>query len=118
MIEDANDIPADLPEAARVFLQAAQIGDTGIAEACLARHPDCVNSQDPHSGVTALHIAIVRQDVAFVDLLTSLPGCDAWLRDRFNRAAADMLTYTSNQKIFDAVMAKAYPEQEAMWPEP
>lgn len=118
MNENASDIPADLPEAGLKFLQAAHQGNIGFAAACLERHPDSINAQDPQSGVTALHIAILRQDVPLVELLTAQPSCDAWLRDRFNRSAADMLVYTSNRTIFEAVIAKAYPDQEAMWPDP
>ncbi len=80
------------------------------------RDSESVNAQDPASGATALHIAIVRQHTELVELITSQPMCDPWLRDRFGQAAPDMLIYTADTRIFEAVVGRAYPRWEGIDP--
>lgn len=81
----------------------------------LAVSPDQVNSQEPFAGLTALHIAIFRQNEDMVTLLANHPQCDIALKDNFGRTAADMLVYTANPAIFDTVMRRAYSDQERSW---
>lgn len=99
------------------LIDSAMAGNLDRAIACLKSDPGCVNAQDAATGVTALHVAIVMQDAQLVALLVAQPRCDPWIRDHMNRAAPDMLIYTRNRTIFDAVTAKAYPEAEKMWQE-
>lgn len=81
-----------------------------IAKALVLSDPDQINVQDPHSGLTPLHIAIFRQNRELVQLLAPHRQCDPMIRDAFNRRAVDMLDYTSDQFIFETVMDAAYPD--------
>jgi len=78
----------------------------------LGASPEQINLQEPFAGLTALHIAIFRQNVDIVKLLAEHPRCDLTLKDNFQRSAIDMLIYTANRAIFDTLMRRAYPEQE------
>lgn len=81
----------------------------------LAASPEQINLQEPFAGLTALHIAIFRQNEEIVTLLANHPRCDLTLKDNFQRTAADMLVYTANSTIFGTVMRCAYPKQERIW---
>jgi len=81
----------------------------------LAASPEQINLQEPFAGLTALHIAIFRQNEDMVALLANHPRCDLTLKDNFQRTAAGMLIYTAKPAIFDVVMRRSYPEQEREW---
>lgn len=81
------------------------------AQAILETDPDQLNLQDPYGGLTALHIAIFRQNPKMVRLLLGRREIDAQLADNFNRRAVDMLDYTVNQEIFEAVIEATYPDE-------
>lgn len=81
----------------------------------LKANPEQINLQEPFAGLTALHIAIFRQNEEIVTLLAEHPRCDITLKDNFQRTAADMLVYTDKPAIFDIVMRRAYPELERVW---
>ncbi len=89
---------------------AAYNDDTDKALALIEEDPDQINRQDPHSGLTALHIAIFRQNEELVTVLAQHPKTDARLKDAFGRRPVDMLDYTQNQEIFEVVMDATYPE--------
>lgn len=80
------------------------------AEAILKAEPAQLNSQDPYAGLTALHIAIFRQNPKIVQLLLTQEGIDVRIKDGFGRRPVDMLDYTANQDIFDMVMDATYPD--------
>lgn len=81
----------------------------------LKANPEQINLQEPFAGLTALHIAIFRQNEDIVKLLADHPRCDITLKDNFQRTAADMLVYTANTAVFDTVMYRAHLEQEGDW---
>ena len=81
----------------------------------LKASPEQINNQEPFAGLTALHIAIFRQNEEMVVLLANHPRCDLTLKDNFQRTAADMLVYTAKQTIFDIVVRYAHPQQERAW---
>lgn len=81
----------------------------------LKANPEQINLQEPFAGLTALHIAIFRQNEDIVTLLAEHPRCDIAIKDNFQRTAADMLVYTANQAVFDTVMCRAYTDQERAW---
>ena len=81
------------------------------AKAILKADPAQLNSQDPYAGLTALHIAIFRQNPKTVRLLLDQDGIDIKIKDGFRRRPVDMLDYTVNQEIFDMVMEATYPDE-------
>lgn len=93
------------------LLRMAYFNATEKAKDIIKTDPDQINYQDPHAGLTTLHIAIFRQNVELVEILANHPRTKMELKDNFGRRSVDMLDYTINQKIFDAVMKAAYPEQ-------
>lgn len=97
------------------LIRAAYHDKLEQARDILKADPDQINTQDPYAGLSPLHIAIFRQNGEMVRLFTDSPRCDVSLKDNFQRAAADMLVYTSDPIIFDPVMRCAYPEQERQW---
>ena len=80
------------------------------AATILETDPAQINSQDPYAGLTALHIAIFRQNQKMVRLLLEQAGIDVKIKDGFQRRPVDMLDYTLNQDIFDMVMDATYPD--------
>ncbi len=72
--------------------------------------PDQINLTDPFAGLTALHVAIFRQNETLVTSLAKHPISDLSIKDNFNRRSVDMLDYTTNQIIFEAVIDATYPE--------
>lgn len=97
------------------LLRAVYMDETDRARAILAADPQQVNLQDPFAGLTALHIAIFRQNLDTVRLLAGHPECNTTIRDNFGRTASDMLAYTSSRVIFDLVTRRAAPEIERSW---
>lgn len=89
---------------------AAYNDETDKALALIEEDPDQINRQDPHSGLTALNIAIFRQNAELVTALAQYPKSDTKLKDTFGRRPVDMLDYTQNQEIFEAIMDATYPE--------
>jgi ankyrin repeat protein len=80
------------------------------AEVILKAEPAQLNSKDPYAGLTALHIAIFRQNSKIVQLLLAQEGVDVRIKDGFGRRPVDMLDYTANQDIFDMIMDVTYPD--------
>lgn len=93
------------------LLLAVYFDEYERAEAILESDPDQINSQDPYAGLTALHIAIFRQNPKMVRLLFAQPNIRVDILDTFKRRAVDMLDYTANQEIFDMVMDATYPDE-------
>lgn len=97
------------------LIRAVYMDKIDEARAILKANPDQLNSQEPFAGLTALHIAVFRQNERMVALLSDHPECDITLQDNFQRTAPDMLVYTANHAIFDTVMRRAYHDQERAW---
>lgn len=93
------------------LILAAYEDQTETALKLIADDPEQINRQDPYAGLTALHIAIFRQNEDLVKALTRHPQTSAQLKDVFGRRAVDMLNYTINQAIFEAVITATYPEE-------
>jgi hypothetical protein len=93
------------------LLMAVYYDDFERAKATLMSDPEQLNIPDPFAGLTALHIAIFRQNVDITRLLLSQPGTDVRYKDTFGRQPVDMLRYTVNQKIFGVVMDATYPDE-------
>jgi hypothetical protein len=81
------------------------------AQVLLKSDPGQLNLQDPYAGLTALHIAIFRQNPKIVNLSLEQDGIDVKIKDSFQRRPVDMLDYTVNQEIFDMVMDASYPDE-------
>lgn len=92
------------------LLIAAYRDDTETAKALIKSDPEQINRQDPHSGLTALHISIFRQNRELVAILAKHPQTKMDVKDNFNRRLVDMLDYTTDQEIFEAVMAASFPD--------
>ena len=101
--------------ATHALLRAAYMDDLDEARAILAADPEQLNRQAPYAGLTALHIAIFRQNTGMVRLLAGHPGSKVSIEDNFGRTAASMLTYTSNHEIFDIILQAASPEVDRAW---
>ncbi len=76
-------------------------------------NPEQINEKDPFAGMTAIHIAIYRQNKAIVRALTEHPKLDMQVKDTFDRLPVDMLDYTQNQEIFIMVMDAHNPDSAA-----
>jgi hypothetical protein len=61
--------------------------------------PEQINSQDPYAGLTPMHIAIFRENIAIVQRIAKHPEFDKTITDNFGRRMVDMLDYTANRKI-------------------
>jgi len=81
------------------------------AKDILKADPDQLNQKDPYAGLTALHIAIFRQNIAIIELLLAQPGINLEIKDNFGRRPVDMLDYTVNQEIFELIMDATYPDE-------
>ncbi len=90
------------------LLIAAYRDDTETAKALIKSDPEQINRQDPHSGLTALHISIFRQNRELVGILAKHPQTKMDVKDNFKRRLVDMLDYTTDQEIFEAVMAASF----------
>jgi ankyrin repeat protein len=93
------------------LLLAAYHDEYDKAAAILKSGSDQLNVQDPYAGLTALHIAIFRQNPKIVSLLLEQDGIDIKIKDGFQRRPVDMLDYTVNQEIFEMVMDATYPDE-------
>lgn len=93
------------------LLLAAYHDEYDKAAAILKSDSDQLNVQDPYAGLTALHIAIFRQNPKIVNLLLEQDGIDVKIKDGFQRRPVDMLDYTVNQEIFEMVMDATYPDE-------
>ncbi|MEM8541605.1 MAG: ankyrin repeat domain-containing protein, partial [Pseudomonadota bacterium] len=92
------------------LILAAYYDRTETAKKLIQSDPDQINRQDPHSGLTALHIAVFRQNIELVEILTKHPRTDLSLKDVFGRRIVDMLEYTTNQELFTLVIDATYPD--------
>lgn len=92
------------------LISAAYYDRTEIALKLIDIDPDQINRQDPHSGLTAAHIAIFRQNKVLVTKLVEHPQTNWQLKDAFNRRPVDMLDYTVDEEIFQAVTRATYPD--------
>lgn len=90
------------------LIQAVFFDRTKSALEIIKTDPDQINEQDPFAGLTPLHIAIFRQNVAVVDALTLHPITKPSIEDRFGRKPIDMCIYTNIDEIFDAVLKRTY----------
>jgi ankyrin repeat protein len=92
------------------LISAAYYDRTDTAKELIKSDPDQIYAQDPHSGLTALHIAVFRQNVELIEILSKHPRSDLSLKDAFGRRVVDMLEYTTNQQINDLIMEATYPD--------
>ncbi len=93
------------------LISAAYFDRSEEAEKIIREDPEQINKQDPYVGLTALHIAIFRQNQKLVGLIATHPQCDVHINDNFNRKAADMLDYTTDQVIFETIIDATYPDE-------
>lgn len=90
------------------LIQAVFFDRTKSALEIIKTDPDQINEQDPFAGLTPLHIAIFRQNVAVVEALANHPVTNTDAADRFGRKPIDMCIYTSLDEIFAAVLKRTY----------
>ncbi len=93
------------------LLRAVYFDDTQRAIRILAEDPDQLNLPDPFGGLTATHIAIFRENKTLVELFAKHPLYKPQIKDNFGRRAVDMLDYTINQQIFNAIIEVTYPDE-------
>lgn len=79
------------------------------ARKILEEDPAQIRDRDPFAGLTALHIAIFRENLPLVRLLAHHPNADLRAADNFGRRPVDMCIYTSIGEIFDLVLSASYP---------
>lgn len=92
------------------LIRAAYFDQTEKALELIENDPEQVERQDPHSGLTALHIAVFRSNRELVERLAQHPKSNLRLKDNFGRRAVDMLDYTTDEFIFDTVIQATYPD--------
>ena len=90
------------------LIEAVYFDRTDTAANIIRTDPDQINMPEPFAGLTALHIAVFRQNAIIVDLLTTHPVTDIHVKDRFGRSPIDMCIYTNNHAIFTAIMERTY----------
>lgn len=93
------------------LIMAAYYEREETAEKLIKNDPDQINLQDPYGGLTALHVAIFRQNSRIVELLIMCPEIDVTIKDNFGRTIVDMLDYNSDQRVFDLVIDKCYADE-------
>jgi DNA phosphorothioation-associated putative methyltransferase len=99
---------------AYALILAAYNDNTETAEKIIATDPDQINSQDPYARLTALHIAIFRQNERLVALLAGHPQTDLRLKDGFGRRpvdcnrADDMLFSLGQPGVVDSACATSH----------
>lgn len=90
------------------LIQAVFYDRTRTASEIIKTDPDQINLQDPFAGLTSLHIAIFRQNLAIVEQITAHPVTKIDVKDRFDRRAIDMCIYTASNDIFQLVFERTY----------
>lgn len=92
------------------LIRAAYFDQTEKALELIENDPEQIERQDPHSGLTALHIAVFRSNRKLVERLAQHSKSNLRLKDNFGRRAVDMLDYTTDEFIFDTVIQATYPD--------
>ncbi|MBB4305117.1 hypothetical protein GGD81_004185 [Rhodobium orientis] len=90
------------------LISAVYYDRTTQASDIIESDPDQINLQDPFAGLTALHIAIFRQNATIVERIAKHPVTRIELEDKFGRRAIDMCVYTQNEAIFRAVFERTF----------
>lgn len=103
LFSDAGERRAKLP-----LIEAVYFDRTTRAEAIIESDPAQINLQDPFAGLSALHIAVFRQNVVIVRKLTDHPVTDMNLADRFGRKPIDMCLYSTQAEIVEAITNRTY----------
>ena len=93
------------------LLMAVYYDDFEKAKAILQSDPEQLNIPDPYAGLTAIHIAIFRQNLDIIRMLLAQPGIQKKTKDTFGRRPVDMLDYTVNQVVFEVVMDATYSDE-------
>jgi hypothetical protein len=103
LFSDAGERTAKLP-----LIEAVYFDRTQRAEAIIESDPAQINLQEPFAGLSALHIAVFRQNVVIVRKLTDHPVTDMNLADRFGRKPIDMCLYSTQAEIVEAITNRTY----------
>ncbi len=90
------------------LISAVYYDRTKQASDIIDTDPDQINLQDPFAGLTALHIAIFRQNALIVERIAKHPITRIDIEDKFGRKAIDMCVYTGNEGIFRTVFERTY----------
>ena len=101
--------PTKGPQTAKQSLFRAVYNDeTERARQIIETDPEQINFQDPYAGLTPLHVAVFRQNVAIATLIARHPVTDISARDQFGRRPIEMCIYTLNEEIHEAVFSRTY----------
>lgn len=103
VFSDAGERTAKLP-----LIEAVYFNRTQRAEAIIESDPAQINLQEPFAGLTALHIAVFRQNVVIVRKLTDHPVTDMTVQDQFGRKPIDMCLYSIQAEIVEAITNRTY----------
>lgn len=90
------------------LFQAVFYDRTQEAIEIIASDSEQINLQEPFAALTALHIAIFRQNILVIRDLCLNPTTKIGLQDRFGRKAIDMCVYTHNDEIFQLVSERTF----------
>ena len=92
------------------LIRATYFDRTETALELIENDPEQINRRDPYSGLTALHIAVFRQNEDIVRAIIDHPDHDISIKDKFGRRACEMLMYNRNSEIFTMVFNDTNPE--------
>jgi hypothetical protein len=103
LFSDTGERTAKLP-----LIEAVYFDRTTRAVAIIESDPAQINLQEPFADLTALHIAVFRQNVVIVKKITDHPVTDMTLQDRFGRKPIDMCLYSTQAEIVEAITNRTY----------
>ena len=88
---DRPEVDSDLYK----LIRATYFNKTKTALELIENDPEQINRRDPYGGLTALHIAVFRQNEDIVRAVIQHPQHTSSIKDVFGRRAYDMLIYLS-----------------------
>lgn len=103
LFADSGESTAKLPLIIAVYFDRTQ-----VALDIIRSDPEQINLPEPYAGLTPLHIAVFRQNIALVEAIARHPIAKPGIEDRFGRTAIDLCAYTSNDMIFRAIIERTY----------
>ncbi len=90
------------------IIRAAAANDVAALNRILEANPEALDYVDPHTGMTALHIACTENNSDFVRAAMAYTF-DPWIRDRRGRTVSDHASAQRWSDIEATLLQKMYP---------
>ncbi len=108
----ANNIGDGLLRGKFNIVRGAHGADMDEVKAALNEIPQCINSQDPYTKMTALHWAGANRDLELAEYLFAWEPCkaDPWIKDKWGRLPVQLAIETGNKTLIQLFHEKMFPE--------